>query len=313
MESQRGCCARVPIYKGMFDMSDDNEAGWEEAYYRESTDNEAKWRAEFEAFYATDLSKIYTTSTIERDIFDRYKYMNIDTSWDAYLAACRARHTEAEKTWRCFHCGFATSDRAEAEFHFGEEEGQFSVCLKWSAMKDDERFVAYKDAECALEREREMYHAEAEALRAKLVIDVEKLLCAALGREWSASGISIESLIEALREENERLTNLNALLDRNIKGCLKKNHEHCVGKAEAELKVIQLEMEVNKLRAENKRLREALEPFATADANCAAVGIRPEDTYLWKPQSNTREMRGIHMGHILAARDALANKTGEPK
>lgn len=71
--------------------------------------------------------------------------------------------------------------------------------------------------------------------------------------------------------------------------------------------------DINALRAENKRLHDALEPFATADADCVAVGIRPEDTYLWKPQSNTREMRGIHMGHILAARDALANKTGESK
>lgn len=47
------------------------------------------------------------------------------------------------------------------------------------------------------EIERAIVRAEGEAMQA-MVIRVEKMLCAKLGRQWSPSGISIESLIEAL-------------------------------------------------------------------------------------------------------------------
>ncbi len=40
---------------------------------------------------------------------------------------------------------------------------------------------------------------------ASQAIQVEKLLCAALRRVWSADGISVESLVKELEENNKRL------------------------------------------------------------------------------------------------------------
>jgi hypothetical protein len=39
------------------------------------------------------------------------------------------------------------------------------------------------------------------AVLTKFAIDVEKLLCGLLGKEWQASGMSIETLVEELRAQ----------------------------------------------------------------------------------------------------------------
>lgn len=58
-----------------------------------------------------------------------------------------------------------------------------------------EKLVAHIDAKRAQERE--------EAIGA-LAIAFEKMLCAAVGRDWSTSGISASSLVEALRSRAEK-------------------------------------------------------------------------------------------------------------
>lgn len=50
--------------------------------------------------------------------------------------------------WRCFHCDFATSNRAEAEAHFGDRDDteEFKpLCKWWQLMSEDERIGALQD------------------------------------------------------------------------------------------------------------------------------------------------------------------------
>lgn len=46
--------------------------------------------------------------------------------------------------WRCFHCGFETSDYSEAESHFGDGDGDPALCILWSSMDDAERSHEYQ-------------------------------------------------------------------------------------------------------------------------------------------------------------------------
>ncbi len=63
---------------------------------------------------------------------------------------------EAEKkTWRCFNCGFETSDKTEAEAHFGEGEGGVGLCVEWSNMDSSERVRAYQELTMELNETRE--------------------------------------------------------------------------------------------------------------------------------------------------------------
>jgi hypothetical protein len=51
--------------------------------------------------------------------------------------------------WRCFHCDFITSDRAEAQAHFGDRDDgeEFKpICKWWDIMDDEERKEAFQDA-----------------------------------------------------------------------------------------------------------------------------------------------------------------------
>lgn len=41
--------------------------------------------------------------------------------------------------WICFHCGFETSDRDEAESHFGDMDDFEPLCKHWSRMTAEDR------------------------------------------------------------------------------------------------------------------------------------------------------------------------------
>jgi hypothetical protein len=50
--------------------------------------------------------------------------------------------------WRCFHCDFITTDREEAEAHFGDRDDptEFKpICKWWASMSDDERIATLQD------------------------------------------------------------------------------------------------------------------------------------------------------------------------
>ena len=56
-----------------------------------------------------------------------------------------------------------------------------------------------------------------------------------------------------------------------------------------------------------KELTEALTPFASVELMpMRKDGTKPQDVYLWKPSSNTRDMLGINAAHILEARRVLS-------
>ena len=56
-----------------------------------------------------------------------------------------------------------------------------------------------------------------------------------------------------------------------------------------------------------KELTEALTPFASVELMpMNKDGTKPQDVYLWKPSSNTRDMLGINAAHILEARRVLS-------
>ena len=66
--------------------------------------------------------------------------MNEQKKMDAILEAI---------PWRCFHCDFITSDRAEAQAHFGDRDDgeEFKpICKWWDRMDDEERKEAFQDA-----------------------------------------------------------------------------------------------------------------------------------------------------------------------
>ena len=66
--------------------------------------------------------------------------MNEQKKMDAILEAT---------PWRCFHCDFITSDRAEAQAHFGDRDDgeEFKpICKWWDRMDDEERKEAFQDA-----------------------------------------------------------------------------------------------------------------------------------------------------------------------
>lgn len=59
--------------------------------------------------------------------------------------------------WRCFHCDFITTDRAEAAAHFGDRDdaAEFTpLCKWWTNITEDERQQALQDALQQLDAER---------------------------------------------------------------------------------------------------------------------------------------------------------------
>jgi len=65
------------------------------------------------------------------------------------------REDAVTQTWRCFHCEFQTTDRAEAAAHFGDREESEPLCLTWTRLNSDERAQEYQSLTRELEGERE--------------------------------------------------------------------------------------------------------------------------------------------------------------
>lgn len=61
------------------------------------------------------------------------------------VLALLAERDAAVATWRCFHCGFATADKAEAEAHFGDSDEAEPLCLDWTRLTEDERVQAVQN------------------------------------------------------------------------------------------------------------------------------------------------------------------------
>jgi len=78
-------------------------------------------------------------------------------------------------TWQCFHCGFKTSDKAEAEAHFGDGDGESAICKYWTELNAEERLGEFQSLVQELNGERDegikllqrAEAAEAEAEKAK--------------------------------------------------------------------------------------------------------------------------------------------------
>lgn len=65
----------------------------------------------------------------------------------------------AEATWRCFHCGFETSNPAEAGAHFGERDDpeEFTpTCTWWAKLSSEERAQEFQDLRQQLNYEQRM-------------------------------------------------------------------------------------------------------------------------------------------------------------
>lgn len=74
------------------------------------------------------------------------------------LIKSQAEVEQLRATWRCFHCGFESSDTRDAEAHFGERDDaeEFTpTCKWWQRMGLDERVVEFQDLLKELNLERE--------------------------------------------------------------------------------------------------------------------------------------------------------------
>lgn len=81
-----------------------------------------------------------------------------------HLKLGNLRITIGPETWLCFHCGFETADRREAQAHFGEGPDEEPLCRSWAELDADGRASEYQSAMGELERERE----EADRLRTEV-------------------------------------------------------------------------------------------------------------------------------------------------
>lgn len=71
------------------------------------------------------------------------------------FAAERIAELEARAQWKCFHCGFETSDEKEASAHFGDMDDEYPLCVTWSELTSDERTVEYQSTMGELNAERD--------------------------------------------------------------------------------------------------------------------------------------------------------------
>lgn len=76
--------------------------------------------------------------------------------------------TVLQDYWRCFHCDFATTDRNEAEAHFGDRDDPEEckpICKWWDRMTEDERVGELQQALQDLNYERRENYALDQQLR----------------------------------------------------------------------------------------------------------------------------------------------------
>jgi hypothetical protein len=93
------------------------------------------------------------------------------TACERQLAAANEAKETAEKTWRCFNCGFETQDRAEALAHFGDRDEGESLCITWDDLNVDGRAQEYQsrvEERNATEEENTKLRQENEALEDRL-------------------------------------------------------------------------------------------------------------------------------------------------
>jgi len=83
------------------------------------------------------------------------------------ISELEAQLAAEKETWRCFHCGFETANRAEAEAHFGDRDDaeEFKpLCRWWASMSPKERGETLQDTIEQLNSERD----ENAVLRSKI-------------------------------------------------------------------------------------------------------------------------------------------------
>lgn len=71
------------------------------------------------------------------------------------IAELEAQLVAEKQTWRCFHCGFETSDKTEASGHFGEFGEEYPLCIHWSDLDADGKASEFQSINAELEGERE--------------------------------------------------------------------------------------------------------------------------------------------------------------
>lgn len=189
-------------------------------------------------------------------------------------------------TYRCFNCGFETTDKAEARAHFGDGEGEEAVCIHWYGMEDMEQATAYQEVLGELNQERDenvkliTENKQLEAAEKKAEEQIAALEAALKGkddmRSWERYSGALEEHNKLLKgqifvlrnEKYDLLEKLTALTTENAS--LKEKREIW------EERNVQLETKCCALTAENKRLREALEKYA----NKNNYGTHHEENFL---------------------------------
>lgn len=58
--------------------------------------------------------------------------------------------------WRCFFCDFITTDRAEAEAHFGDADEAEPLCKWWTSATEDQRLATLQGIQQELNAERDL-------------------------------------------------------------------------------------------------------------------------------------------------------------
>ena len=71
------------------------------------------------------------------------------------IAELEAQLSSEQQTWRCFHCGFETSDKTEASGHFGEFGEEYPLCIHWSDLDADGKASEFQSINAELECARE--------------------------------------------------------------------------------------------------------------------------------------------------------------
>ena len=130
-----------------------------------------------------------------------------------HLAALEAE----KKKWRCYRCGFETSDKAQAEAHFGGEEGEVSLCVAWTNMDESERMQAFQAWTVELNETREENIVLEAAMKEKDKYN-RKLLDENidLSNENAAQRKEKDDRIAALREElSSTIQTMQDCIDKN--------------------------------------------------------------------------------------------------
>lgn len=108
--------------------------------------------------------------------YDRLKFELIQTQAaleekDKQIATLTVELVKEKALFKCYHCGFIATNKAEAEAHFGDGEGLLSLCKEWTLMDDAERADAYQEITMQFNQardEEDRLTAEIERLRIKL-------------------------------------------------------------------------------------------------------------------------------------------------